>query len=212
MKLEAIKVGKTIKDREVLKDVTLSLESGSIYGFVGANGSGKTMLFKVLSGLVKPTTGKIILNGKELHRDFDVLPNMGLILENAGLYPEKTGFQNLRYLAGLRKEVGDDEIREAIKRVGLNPDDKRSFRKYSLGMKQRIIIAQAIMEAPDILFLDEPCNSLDEEGVERIRRIILEEKERGALILLASHMREDIDYLADVVYEVKEGRVSQRQV
>lgn len=212
MKLEAIKVGKTIKDREVLKDVTLSLESGSIYGFVGANGSGKTMLFKVLSGLVKPTTGKIILNGKELHRDFDVLPNMGLILENAGLYPEKTGFQNLRYLAGLRKEVGDDEIREAIKRVGLNPDDKRSFRKYSLGMKQRIIIAQAIMEAPDILFLDEPCNSLDEEGVERIRRIILEEKERGALILLASHMREDIDYLADTVYEVKEGRVSQRQV
>ena len=212
MKLEAIKVGKTIKDREVLKDVTLSLESGSIYGFVGANGSGKTMLFKVLSGLVKPTTGKIILNGKELHRDFDVLPNMGLILENAGLYPEKTGFQNLRYLAGLRKEVGDDEIREAIKRVGLNPDDKRSFRKYSLGMKQRIIIAQAIMEAPDILFLDEPCKSLDEEGVERIRRIILEEKERGALILLASHMREDIDYLADTVYEVKEGRVSQRQV
>ena len=212
MKLEAIKVGKTIKDREVLKDVTLSLESGSIYGFVGANGSGKTMLFKVLSGLVKPTTGKIILNGKELHRDFDVLPNMGLILENAGLYPEKTGFQNLRYLAGLRKEVGDDEIREAIKRVGLNPDDKRSFRKYSLGMKQRIIIAQAIMEAPDILFLDEPCNSLDEEGVERIRRIIREEKERGALILLASHMREDIDYLADTVYEVKEGRVSQRQV
>ena len=210
MKLEAIKVGKTIKDREVLKDVTLSLESGSIYGFVGANGSGKTMLFKVLSGLVKPTTGKIILNGKELHRDFDVLPNMGLILENAGLYPEKTGFQNLRYLAGLRKEVGGDEIREAIKRVGLNPDDKRSFRKYSLGMKQRIIIAQAIMEAPDILFLDEPCNSLDEEGVERIRRIILEE--RGALILLASHMREDIDYLADTVYEVKEGRVSQRQV
>ena len=212
MKLEAIKVGKTIKDREVLKDVTLSLESGSIYGFVGANGSGKTMLFKVLSGLVKPTTGKIILNGKELHRDFDVLPNMGLILENSGLYPEKTGFQNLRYLAGLRKEVGDDEIREAIKRVGLNPDDKKSFRKYSLGMKQRIVIAQAIMEAPDILFLDEPCNSLDEEGVERIRRIILEEKERGALILLASHMREDIDYLADTVYEVKEGRVSQRQV
>lgn len=212
MKLEAIKVGKTIKDREVLKDVTLSLESGSIYGFVGANGSGKTMLFKVLTGLVKPTTGKIILNGKELHRDFDVLPNMGLILENAGLYPEKTGFQNLRYLAGLRKKAGDDEIREAIKRVGLNPDDKRSFRKYSLGMKQRIIIAQAIMEAPDILFLDEPCNSLDEEGVERIRRIIREEKERGALILLASHMREDIDYLADVVYEVKEGRVSQRQV
>lgn len=212
MKLEAIKVGKTIKDREVLKDVTLSLESGRIYGFVGANGSGKTMLFKVLSGLVKPTTGKIIWGGKELHRDFDVLPNMGLILENAGLYPEKTGFQNLRYLAGLRKEVGDDEIREAIKRVGLNPDDKRSFRKYSLGMKQRIVIAQAIMEAPDILFLDEPCNSLDEEGVERIRRIIREEKERGALILLASHMREDIDYLADVVYEVKEGRVSQKQV
>ena len=150
MKLEAIKVGKTIKDREVLKDVTLSLESGSIYGFVGANGSGKTMLFKVLSGLVKPTTGKIILNGKELHRDFDVLPNMGLILENAGLYPEKTGFQNLRYLAGLRKEVGDDEIREAIKRVGLNPDDKRSFRKYSLGMKQRLGIALALIGNPAI--------------------------------------------------------------
>ena len=210
MRLEAVKIGKTIKGREVLKDVTLSLQSGNVYGFVGPNGSGKTMLFRALSGLMKPTAGRVLLDDRELHVDFDVLPSMGIVLENAGLYPEKTGLQNLQYLAGLRKRVGDKEIREAIQRVGLDPDDKRTYRKYSLGMKQRIVIAQAIMESPDVLFLDEPCNSLDEEGVERIRKIIREEKDRGALILLASHVREDMELLADEVYEVREGRVTLR--
>ena len=209
MILEALNMNKTIKGREVLKEVTLRLEAGRIYGFVGPNGSGKTMLFRALSGLMRPTSGKVLLDGHELHRDFDVLPSMGIVLENAGLYPEKTGLQNLRYLAGLRKRVGDPEIRAAILRVGLDPEDKRIYRKYSLGMKQRIVIAQAIMESPDVLFLDEPCNSLDEEGVARIREIIRQEKERGALVLMASHMREDIDLLADEVYEVRDGRVTE---
>jgi ABC-2 type transport system ATP-binding protein len=135
------------------------------------------------------------------------LSNLGLIIENAGLYPELTGYKNLEMLAGLKGNIGRKEIVNAIERVGLDSDDKRSYKKYSLGMKQRIIIAQAIMEKPDILMLDEPTNALDEDGVREIRKILIEEKQRGALILLASHNKEDIKLLADTVFIMKNGRL-----
>ena len=140
-----------------------------------------------------------------------VLPDMGIVIENAGLYRELTGLENLKLLSKLNKKIGEEEIREAIQRLGLDPDDRRPFGKYSLGMKQRIVLAQAFMEKPSILLLDEPTNALDEEGMESVRRIILEEKKRGALILIASHNRTDIDVLADEVYEVKEGKVSRKE-
>lgn len=207
MKLVVSGVEKKIKGNTILSEVNLELESGHVYGFIGVNGSGKTMLFRAISGLMDISGGEVVWNGKRLHKDMKVLPNMGIIIENAELYPELTGLENLKLLAKLNNKITEDEIRESIKRVGLDPNDKRIFKKYSLGMKQRIIIAQAIMEKPDILLLDEPTNALDEEAVATIRKIILEEKQRGALVLIASHNKEDIRLLADEVYYVKQGKV-----
>lgn len=207
MILEAINISKKIRGQVILSNINLSLESGNVYGFVGRNGSGKTMLFRALSGLMKPDEGEVKCGDSILHRDIDILPSLGIVLENAGLYPEFTGFKNLKMLAKFRNIIGDDEIRNAIERVGLDPYDKRSYRKYSLGMKQRIVVAQAIMEKPDVIMLDEPTNALDESGIDEIRKIILEEKARGALILIASHNREDIDLLADKVFYMKDGKI-----
>lgn len=205
MKLIADNISKKIGKKEILKNVSIQLENGNVYGFVGRNGSGKTMLFRALSGLMTISSGRILLDDKELHKDMRVLNNMGILIENAGLYPELTGFENLKLLAKLNKKIDDEQIKAAIRRVGLDPDDKRTFKKYSLGMKQRIVIAQAIMESPDILMLDEPTNALDEEGVELVRKIIKEEKERGAMILIASHNKEDIEILADKVFFISNG-------
>lgn len=205
MELIAKNISKKIGKKEILKDINLQLKNGMVYGFVGRNGSGKTMLFRALSGLMTITSGKILLDGKELHKDMRVLDNMGIVIENAGLYPELTGFENLKLLAKLNKKIDDRQIKSAISRVGLDPEDKRTFKKYSLGMKQRIVIAQAIMETPDILMLDEPTNALDEEGVALMRNIVKEEKERGAMILIASHNKEDIEILTDKVFLMSDG-------
>ncbi len=204
-------VSKKIKNKMILTNVNMHLYSGKIYGFVGENGSGKTMLFRNISGLMKPSSGEIIVDGKILHKDIDVMPSLGLMIENAGLYSELTGFDNLKLLAKLNGKIGKNEIEEAIKRVGLDPNDKRTFQKYSLGMKQRIVLAQAVMEKPNLLLLDEPTNALDENGVRDIRKIILEEKERGALVCIASHNKEDINILADKVFIIKQGSVTERE-
>lgn len=211
MELIVKNVNKTIKGREILSDINLCLKGGSIYGFVGRNGSGKTMLFRALSGLMKVSSGSIVLDGKTLHKDFAVLPSLGIVIENAGLYPTLTGFQNLTYIANLAKKIGQEEIVQAISRVGLDPYDNRIYGKYSLGMKQRLILAQAVMEKPDILMLDEPTNALDESGVEEIRRLILQEKERGALILLASHNKCDIEILTDEIFRMENGHILRRE-
>ncbi|SEN56624.1 ABC-2 type transport system ATP-binding protein [Amphibacillus marinus] len=205
--LKVNQISKTIKGKVILNNISLDLKQGEIYGFVGRNGSGKTMLFRALSGLMKIDSGDIIYNNYKLHHDVTVFPNLGITIENAGLYPEFTGFKNLQLLAKLNRKIGDQEIKIAIKRVGLDPDDVRTFRKYSLGMKQRIVLAQAIMEKPELILLDEPTNSLDEEGVKLIRQVIREEQERGAMVLLASHNKEDIKLLADQVYYLDSGRL-----
>lgn len=205
MKLVAENISKKIGQNQILKNINLCMENGNVYGFVGRNGSGKTMLFRALSGLITISSGRILLDDKELHKDIRVLDNIGIVIENAGLYPELTGFENLKLLAKINGKIDNQQIKETIKRVGLNPEDKRTFKKYSLGMKQRIVIAQAIMEKPDILMLDEPTNALDEEGVELIRQIIKEEKERGAMVLIASHNREDIEILTDKVFIINGG-------
>lgn len=207
MTLTAEHVCKTIRNAPILQDVNLTLEGGTVYGFVGRNGSGKTMLFRALSGLMKLTQGTVSLDGQVLHRDFSVLPSLGIVLEHVGMYPNLTGVENLRYLAGLIRQAGEADIRTAIERVGLDPDDKRTYRKYSLGMKQRLAIAQAIMEKPDVLMLDEPTNGLDDDGVRKIRDLILVEKARGAIVLLASHNQEDIRILSDHLFRIEQGQL-----
>lgn len=202
------KVTKKIQDRTVLDQVSLSLESGKIYGLVGRNGSGKTMLIRSISGMVRPTEGEIRWNGKRLYREIDYIPRLGLLIENIGLYPEFSGFQNLKLLAGIQKRITDADIREAIVKVGLDPDDTRPVRKYSLGMKQKIALAQAFMEKPELLMLDEPTNALDEASVERVRGDIKAAAAQGAIVLLASHNKEDISSLCDEVYFMEEGKLS----
>ncbi len=211
MELVAEHISKTVKKRLILDDISLHMESGRIYGFIGRNGSGKTMLFRALSGLMAVDKGAVYFNGKKLREAFAVLPGLGIVLEHAQLYPNLTGFENLSYLAGLRKKIGKEEICQALERVGLDPQDKRSYRKYSLGMKQRLAIAQAVMEQPDVLVLDEPTNALDEEGVDMVRRLVLEEKERGALVLAASHNKEDMRVLADCLYRMEKGRIYRQE-
>ena len=212
MILTAEHISKTIQGREILHDVSLGLHSGKVYGFVGRNGSGKTMLFRALSGLMGLTSGTVRWGDQVLKRDFAVLPNLGIVLENVGLYPNLTGLENLRYLANIRKKCTQNDLRTVLTRVGLDPDDRRTYGKYSLGMKQRLAIAQAIMEQPDVLMLDEPTNALDSEAVARVRDIIAQEKERGALVLLASHNYEDICLLSDQVYRLESGRLREEGV
>ena len=210
--MTAIKIDhltKVLKKHTVLDDITLELEENRIHGFVGQNGSGKTMLFRAVSGLIFPTSGTVEVFGRVIGKDVSVPERLGLVLENIGLYPQYSGFQNLKLLASIQKKITDGEIREAISRVGLDPADKRPVRKYSLGMKQRIALAQAIMEHPRLLILDEPTNALDEEGVELIRGLVREEQERGATVLVSSHNREDIEQLCDTVTVLENGRVKE---
>lgn len=207
MILTAEHISKTIRGREILSDVSLELHNGKVYGFVGRNGSGKTMLFRALSGLMGLTSGTVRWGEQVLKQDFAVLPNLGIVLENVGLYPNLTGLENLRYLASIRKKCTQADLRVVLEQVGLDPDDKRTYGKYSLGMKQRLAIAQAIMEKPDVLMLDEPTNALDSEAVAQVRDIIVQEKKRGALVLLASHNYEDIRLLSDEVYRLENGRL-----
>lgn len=198
-------ISKTIRGTTVLRGINLSLTGGKVYSFQGSNGSGKTMLFRVLSGLTHPTTGEVYYNDIPLQDRHRPLFKIGITLEGASLYPGMTGVQNLAYLAGIQRLAGPSDIREALCRVGLDPDDKRTVRKYSLGMKHRLLLAQAIMEQPDFLFLDEPTNAIDQQGVARIHQVIRQEAERGAVVLLASHIDGDIASLADECYQMREG-------
>lgn len=208
MSLIAEEVTKSIKGKRILQNVSLEMQTGLVYGFCGRNGSGKTMLFRALSGLMRIDSGRICWKGQELHKDFSVLPSLGIVLEHAELYPNLTGLENLSYLAGFKGIIGKEEMCEALERVGLEPYDKRVYGKYSMGMKQRLAIAQAIMERPEVIMLDEPTNGLDEAGVQEIRTLVGQERERGALILLASHNKEDMNLLADHVYRVVDGRLT----
>lgn len=205
--IRVINLNKSFKGNLVLDNINLELEKGKIYGFLGRNGSGKTMLFRALCGLIKPTSGEIYINGKLLGKEIIFPDSCGVIIEVPGFWGEYTGFENLKKLAQIKNIISDKEISDVLERVGLDPKDKRPLRKYSLGMKQKLGIAQAVMEKPEIIILDEPTNALDEESVDKVRNIIKEEKERGALILIASHNKEDLDQLSDIRFKMDMGRV-----
>lgn len=198
---------KKYRDQVVLDHISLKFSDSRIYGLAGRNGSGKTMLMKHICGFVKSTSGCVSINGKVIGREIDVPDNLGIIIEAPGFLPEYSGFRNLQLLAMIRGKIGKREVREAIRFVGLDPDMKKHVGKYSLGMRQRLGIAQAIMEDPDILLLDEPMNGLDNDGVEDIRRLLLELKKKGKLIVIASHTREDLELLCDEIYRFDKGRV-----
>ena len=204
-------VSKTFKDKTVLQNTSLTIEDGKIVGFVGRNGSGKTVLFKLICGLLRPTTGTVTVQGKQLGKDCDFAPDVGVLIETPSFISYESGFRNLRDLAAIRRKIGEDEVRAAIRSVGLDDTDKKWVSKYSLGMRQRLGIAQAIMEHPSLLILDEPMNGLDRSGVEEMRKLFSSLRDNGTTILLASHAAEDIDLLCDTVYEVSEGIVAERE-
>lgn len=197
-----------IKGHRILSDVNITMEKGKIYGLVGNNGSGKTMLMKCICGFVRPTSGTVIVDGKVIGRDIDYIKDAGIIIENPGFIPYYSGWKNLKMLSEINGKADKEKIRKAMEICGLNPELKLPVKKYSLGMRQRLGIAQAIMEEQSVLILDEPMNGLDKEGVSAIRQLLLHMKEEGKLIILASHNREDIDILCDVVFEVEKGKVS----
>ncbi|MFR4257034.1 MAG: ATP-binding cassette domain-containing protein [Hominenteromicrobium sp.] len=203
--IEVQNVVKRFRDQVVLKNVSISFEKGKIHGIVGRNGSGKTVLFKCICGLMHPEEGVILVNGKRVGRDVDMPENIGAIIEAPGFLPNYSGYKNLRFLANIRRKIGKEEILNVLKTVGLDPESRKHVGKYSLGMRQRLGIAQAIMEDPEILILDEPMNGLDNAGVQDIRALLLELKAQGKTILLASHNHEDIAALCDTVHEMDGG-------
>lgn len=207
----AISVQDVCKDfgqERVLKNVTRTFERGKIHGIVGNNGSGKTVLMKCICGFLIPTEGRIFVNDKQVGKDVDFPPDLGIIIETPGFLPNLSGMKNLEALAALNKKIGLKEIADSIRRVGLDPMMKKPVGKYSLGMRQRLGIAQAIMENPSLLILDEPLNGLDKHGVREMRDLIKSLKTDGKTILLASHNQGDIDELCDTVCEMDAGVMS----
>lgn len=207
MKIEINNVWKKIGRTEVLKDINLEFEGGKIYGLRGKNGSGKTMLMRAICGLITVTKGEIIINGKRLGSDMSFPNSIGVLIENPAFIDNFSGYRNLKALADINHIIGEEEIRNTIKLVGLDPDDKKKFKKYSLGMKQRLGIAAAIMEKPEIILLDEPINALDEKGVEEIREILFGLRSEERIIIVACHDREELEALSDEIIEIYEGSV-----
>lgn len=198
-------LSKTIKNNDVLNNINASFESGKIYGLAGKNGSGKTMLMRAICGLIMPSEGEIYFDDKQLHRDFCFPPSLGVMLEYPSFIGSYTGFKNLKIIAEIKSIIGDEEIRNALEYVGLDPNDKKSFKQYSLGMKQKLGIACAIMKKPDLLILDEPFNALDESSAEKVKSLILKEKERGAVVIISCHDKDDLLSLSDEIYYLNNG-------
>lgn len=201
------KVSKVIGQTTVLDNISYQFSSGNIYGIVGNNGSGKTMLLRMISGLIIPTGGTIAVDGKILHKDISFPPNLGLVIEKPEFISYMTGLENLKQIASIKKKVTEEDIIGYIKLFFLDPTSKLAMKKYSLGMKQKIGIIQALMENPDVLVLDEPFNALDEQSVLTLRNLLVQRKEEGKLILITSHHKEDIESICNQVVIMDEGKL-----
>lgn len=204
MQIEVNNLSKVVKDKYLVKDINMKFEAGKIYGIVGQNGSGKTVLFKLLLGLMNKTSGEINVDG-EIQKGF--MNDVGFIIERPNLIPYYSAYNNLKFISSYKGKVNNDRIVKALELVGLSATEKKKVKNYSLGMKQKVAIAMAIMDDPKILILDEPLNAIDEESVKKIRQIIMEYKQKDRIVLIASHYKDDIDYLCDEVYEMKDGEV-----
>ena len=203
-------VSKSFDGVEVLHDVNLDLEEGHIYGFIGRNGSGKSVLFKIICGLYYPTTGSVIVDGIDIHKN-DIFPNdMRVLIEKPNFLPNLTGLDNLKLLASIQNRITEEDIILILDKLNLKKDMNKLYHKYSLGMKQKLAIAQVLMENPKMMIFDEPFNGIEEKTVEVIKKILLEEKKEGKIILIASHIKEDIEELADAdtIYFVDNGSVN----
>lgn len=204
-KIQVKNLSKEIKGKYILNNINLSFERGKIYGLYGRNGSGKTMLLRALAGLLIPTEGEIDMDGKILHKDMDFPENVGIIIENTSLLPQFDGFTNLKQLGKIRNVATDEDIDNALDTVGLKGENKK-VKAYSLGMRQRLSIAQAIFEKPELLLLDEPTNALDENYINKVREILLKGKDRGAIVIIASHNKDDLRILADEIISMSDGK------
>ncbi|WP_443715901.1 ABC transporter ATP-binding protein [Ruminococcus bromii] len=199
---------KSIKSRPILNNVSYNFEYGKIYGIYGHNGSGKTMLLRAIAGLLVPDSGSVVIDGKVLHKDMSFPPSIGIVIENMNLLPQYNAFDNLKILGKIKKTATDEDIKTALERVGLKSDLK--VKKFSLGMKQRLNIAQAVFEKQKIILLDEPTNALDNDGVQLIYKLLKEEKGRGALVVITTHHKEDLEEVCDVVLEMTEGELHEK--
>lgn len=210
--LKVDNLSKEIKNLRVLNKISLNLNKGKIYGFRGKNGSGKTMLFRALCGLIKPTEGTVEINGQVLGEDISFPESVGVIIEYPGFLSSLSGYENLKLIAEINNKIGEKEIKEIISAVGLDPEDKKKFKKYSLGMKQRLGIAQALMENPDLIILDEPTNALDSDAVLSIKELLFNKKKENKLILIASHDKEELEVLSDEIFHIENGSIVKHEI
>jgi ABC-2 type transport system ATP-binding protein len=207
-KIECNDVVKDIKGQRVIDHISLTLESGKVTGFRGVNGSGKTMLLRLLSGLIRASSGSVAINGKKLGSDISFPESIGILIENPAFLDSYSGFANLKMLASIQGKINDSDVSDAMELVGLQPKDKKKYRKYSLGMKQRLGIAAAVMERPDIVLLDEPTNALDSNGIALVKKLLQSEKERGALVVVSCHDLAVLREMSDEIYVLENGRVA----
>lgn len=211
MVIQVENVSKIIKGNMVIDCVSAEFSSGKVYGLQGINGSGKTMLMRLISGLIYPTEGRIVIDGKILGKEIAFPESIGILIENPAFLDNYSGFANLKLLASIQNKIDDEQIYKTLEWVGLEPDSRKKYKKYSLGMKQKLGIAGAVMEKPELLILDEPANALDKEGIERLKKIVQEEKERGALIILSCHDSALLEAMADVIYSMENGRLLKQE-
>jgi len=207
MTIEVKNLSKKFKKNIVLENLNMKLENGNIYGLNGRNGTGKSVFLKILCGLYKPTTGEILFNGKSYNKNSLHIPNIRALIEKPSFFPELTGYENLLLLAKIQNKIGNREIEDSLRKVNLYSEKDKKYSEYSLGMKQKLGIAQVLMENPDIIILDEPFNGIEEKSVEKISDILKEEKKQGKLIIISTHIKEDLNNLSDKIYYFDNGQV-----
>jgi ABC-2 type transport system ATP-binding protein len=211
MKIEVKNVTKRFKDNVILEDVNLEFVGGKIYGLIGRNGSGKSVLLKMLCAFYEPSSGEILYDGENIIKEEKYPPSTRALIEKPAFIPDLTGKQNLLLLASIQNIIGEKEIDSTMERLGLVPNDNKKYYKYSLGMKQKLGIAQVLMENPDVIILDEPINALDDSGTEQVRQILMKHKQRGALIIIACHDADELEFLSDEIIEIAEGKIQPKK-